>query len=275
MFPFALDDLISWTVKRTDGTVAKFTLTEAVREEIKKNRVAGKDPRLEVVTSIDRRSASHLSEFCSHTPKTPVAEFDEGDRPEGSAGPLRLYCGDFKGARDTVDNFDFVIDGGDVISLYGRSSSYNKLLEGDPDLIQALRGFTCALPKSRVLQIDWPDRKAPDLIPEFWTRLNSLLSGDVMTCCQGGHGRTGTSFCSLLLNNAPDYDAADALTHLRAVHCPRAVESLIQHDYIDNVAVFLGREGNTKKAREIRDYKKAFLASDRPTAVRTRKILGW
>ena len=96
-----------------------------------------------------------------------------------------------------------------------------------------------------------------------------------MTACVGGHGRSGTSFVCLLLNNAPDYDALDAIVHVRAVHCPRAIESIFQHEYIDDVATFLGREANAKKASSINDYKAAFWASEKPTAVATRKALGW
>lgn len=272
MFPFKLEDLVAWTVKRSDGQVIRFNLQEAAKNP---DVTAGKlTQSVRDYTSTSKVTTSHLKEWCNHTPTdTPVAEFDPGDRPEGIEHPLRLYCGDAAGAKKTVEAFDFVIDGGDVISMWGRKTS--KTLEGDPQLVEALAQYCVEVPHARILKLDWIDRCAPDVVPEFWVQLNKLLHGDVMTCCVGGHGRTGTSFCSLLLANAPDYDALDALVHLRAVHCPRAIESATQHQYIDDVAKFLDREPNIAKGKEIKDYKGAFMASTRPTAVRTRKMLGW
>ena len=277
MFPFKLEDLESWTVRRTDGTVAKFILTEAVREESRQKRKGVEIyPSGIVEKAVDtyKRVTGHLSSYCNHVPKNPIFEIDASERGEGAlATPLRLYVGDVYGAKLEKDNFDFVIDGGDVISLYASKST--KILDGDPELVSLMRPYTVEIPGVRVLKIDWWDRKAPDVIPEFWVELNNHLYGDVMTCCQGGHGRSGTSAVCLMLVNSPDYSALDAIIHLRAVHCPRAIESEVQHGYIDNVATFLGREADAGKAKEINDYRAAFLASSKPTALRTKKILGW
>ena len=277
VFPFKLEDLVSWTVRRKDGTVSRFTLTDATKDEIRSGKgIAPSEYSHHVPeTSAAARRAitSGLGNFCDHTPdlKRPIAEFDQG-RGAGLS-PVRLYVGNYSGARSEKNSFDFIIDCGDVISLWGKQAS--KVLDGDEELIQALRPLTVEYPRTRVLKIDWADRKAPDVIPSFWNELSQRIAGDVMTCCIGGHGRSGTSLVCLMLANAPDYDALDAIVHLRAVHCPRAIESIEQHEYIDEVAVQLGREGNAKLARKVKDYKAAFCASEKPTAARTRKILGW
>ena len=268
-FPFKLEDLVSWTVKRTDGSVTKFTLTDAPAEITGGSRKSSTSTYPKVEEVLPSRVSHRLSDYCDHTPKNPIAEFSAAERPEGA---LNLYVGDAVGARTTKDEFDFVIDGGDVISAWGKES---KLLSGDAEMISCLKPYTVEFSAVRLLKIDWWDRKAPDVIPEFWTQLNSILHGDVMTCCQGGHGRSGTSFVCLLLNNAPDYDAMDAIVHLRAVHCPRAIESVVQHEYINDVAKFLEREPNALAVQKVKNYKEAFLASERPTAIRTRKALGW
>ena len=256
VFPFKLEDLVSWTVRRTDGSVSRFTLTDSARETAShgKTKIGG-GPVSEITSSYMERTQPRLSEFCQHTPKDPIAEFD--DKGEGARfAPLRLYVGDMGGARKEKDNFDFVIDGGDVISLYGSQAS--SVLEGDSELVLALKSLTVFVPATRVLKLAWLDRAAPDVLPMFWVELNKHLYGDVMTCCQGGHGRSGTSFVCLLMVNAPDYDAKDAITHLRAVHCPRAIESVVQHDYINDVARFLGRKENAHEVKTIKDYKVEF-----------------
>ena len=276
VFPFKLEDLVSWTIRRTDGSVSRFTLADSARETLATRKTTmgggpvGGPVRQE--TSYADRTQPNLKQFCDHTPKDPIAEFD--DSGEGARfAPLRLYVGDAFGANRTKNSFDFVIDGGDVISLYGSKSS--SLLEGDDELVLALRNYTTLVPNTRVLKVSWKDREAPEVIPEFWVELNKILYGDVMTCCQGGHGRSGTAFVCLLMVNAPDYSAKDAITHLRAVHCPRAIESVVQHDYINTVAKFLGRAENAHEVKAIKDYKAAFTASVQPTAVRARKVLGW
>ena len=265
-FPFKLDNLKSWTLKRTDGTVTKFVLSNAALTETKQDGIA----RLPTTSSqTTNRTTSGYGSYCAHTPgNVPSAIFE---RPEG---PLKLWVANMAGARATKDKFEFVIDAGDIVSLYtGKYDS--KLLDGDPELVAALNPYGVTIPRTRLLKIDWDDRQAPDVIPEFWAHLNELIYGDVMTCCVGGHGRSGTTFACLLLNNAPDYDALDAIIHLRACHCPRAIESIVQHEYINDVAKYLGREENAKQASLISDYKAAFMASTKPTAIATRKYLGW
>ena len=275
VFPFKLEDLVSWTIRRTDGSVAVFELSETARAGARSavptkltdpywgRRDAGKQPIISITKTVEK-----LSQWCSHAPslERPVAVF-----PNREGGELRLFVGDMVGAKATVQKFDFVVDGGDVIPAW--DSKVGEILSGDVDLVQALRAYRSAGFYTRVLKVDWADRCAPDVLPEFWVELNKQIVGDVMTCCQGGHGRSGTAFVCLLLANAPDYDAKDAIIHLRANHCPRAIESAVQHNYIDDVARFLGREPNALEVKGITDYKAAFAKSEKPTAVKFREIL--
>ena len=255
-FPFGLNNLVSWTIRRRGGQVTKFILRDETRtvQQITSG-VTGTHTRPGITTS--------LSRLCEHSPaKVPVLFETDG---------LSLSVGDCAGARRDENAFDFVIDCGDVLDL---KKAGPPLFSGDEKLVHALGSFDPPIKRtSRVLKIDWDDRKAPEVSPAFWPRLNSLLSGKVMTACMGGHGRSGTSFVCLLLINAPDYDALDAIIHLRALHCARAIESNIQHEYINEVAVHLGRNGNALLAHKINNYKAAFEASNKPTAIATRERL--
>lgn len=263
-FPFKLDDLQSWTLKRVDGTITKFVLTQY---EQGKKAITGQV--LGNTSTSSARTTTSLGAYCSHVPtQIPIVEFDSSTRPEGL---LRLWIAGMSGAKTTKDTFDFVIDGGDVISIWG--STHGAILTGDDILASSLASYVTKAAQTRVLKIDWDDRQAPPVSPEFWVELNKQLFGDVMTCCVGGHGRSGSAFVCLLLVNAPDYNAKDAIIHLRAVHCPRAIESVVQWEYIDKVAAYLGREANAKEAMAITNYADAFAKSNKPTAVATRKML--
>lgn len=262
-FPYQLSDLLYWVVKRKDGTMAKFVLE---RGETKIS------PTQKMIAAVQESVAQKypsqsLSAWCDHTPKPSKPLWVSEDQR------VALFVGDYQGARSAVDDFDFCIDGGDVIPLSFRKQ---KLMEGDEELIAKLTPhLTETYSQTRILKIDWFDRQAPKVMPEFWTTLSGAVYGDVMTCCHGGHGRSGTAFVCLLLNFAKDYDALDAIVHLRAVHCPRAIESKVQHNYINDVAKFLGREPNIVDLDTVHNYKERFMASKKPTAVRTRAMLGW
>lgn len=261
VFPFKLEDLKAWTIKRTDGTVTKFVLsTAALQSSVVDTKQIAQSTQGETIYRGVRA-------WCGHTPTSvPLVTFhrEEGD--------LSLWVANMGGARTTKDAFNFVIDCGDVLDKYSRKVP---ILLGDEELAQALEQYTECAAETRVLKIDWDDRQAPPVSPQFWAELNKLINGDVMTCCIGGHGRSGTAFVCLLLANALDYDASDAIVHTRAVHCLRAIESTVQHSYIDEVANYFGREGNSEKASKIADYKGAFRASTKSTAVRTKDELKW
>ena len=254
-FPFTLKDLVCWTVKRKDGTSCQFFLQEHPVS-------VSTAPSVSATVVEPARTATGLSQYCSHFAK---------DFPAFKNDKLSLRVCDYSGARHDYHKFDFVVDGGDVLD---DGASKDKLLTGNEEMVAVLAAYVNNAPRTKVLKIDWFDRAAPKVRPEFWPALNALLHGEVMTCCVGGHGRSGTAFVCLLMCNAPDYDALDAVVHLRAMHCPRAIESVSQHDYINEVAKSLGREANARDAIKIADYKAAFLASDRPTAIATRKELG-
>lgn len=266
-FPFKLDDLVSWTVRRTDGAVTKFSLTT-----IEVSKASEPTKSVGSAVSSGTKAGWGLASYCSHVPKAkdlPVFYLDAADRTTKT--PLALYVGSV-GSKAVKDSFDFVVDCGNVLTTWDLP---DRTLEGDGELVKALSSHIVDVPSVRVLKVDWFDRAAPTLDPAFWPALNTHLHGDVMTCCQGGHGRSGTSFVCLLLCNAPDYDALDAIIHLRAVHCARAIESQVQHEYINAVAEHLGRKANAKELGDVHDYKGAFMAMTKPTAMATKKMLGW
>lgn len=241
VFPFKLENLAYWVIKRKGGATIKYVL-------------AKRDPKTTSLvptsyTSSTRRTESHVSysALCHHA----------GDQVVFEKDGVRLFIADANGARKAAESFDLIIDCGHVFRL---SQMRDPVLGFDGELARVLAQYSTRPPIPRILTIDWDDREAPDLKPEFWPALAGMISGDVLTNCQGGHGRSGTALVCLMMALNPEYSARDAILHLRALHCPRAIESVRQHRYIDEVAKVLGREANSAEVGGINDYKAEFKA---------------
>ena len=260
LFPYSLADIKYWIVKRRTGEIVRYTLTDTAQ-------IAGA-ARSSAASSTAAYSGS-LGQWCKH---------DLTSEPIFISGKTRLFICDSMGAKAAKDKVDFLIDGGDVISLAYARPNLRGILDGDDKLSAKLAEHnTASLDGSRVLKIEWMDRKAPLLEPGFWPALAKMVSGDVMTACQGGHGRSGTALVCLMMVLNPEYDASDAITHLRAMHCPRAIESYEQHNYIDEVATHLGRKANASDVHSISSFKEAFLKIQKKSALpyqdRLRKLM--
>src|SRR3990167_6147145 len=86
-----------------------------------------------------------------------------------------------------------------------------------------------------VVVIDWGDFQSPPFSAEWLMDLViaiSEMTGEVVFCCEGGHGRTGTivaAVCSIIGVTA---DAADCVSWLRKFYCDDAVESETQLQWI-------------------------------------------
>ena len=240
-FNFTLEDLAYYVVKRSDGTVIKTTIVDEV---ITRPAGAGYTPS----TGTSYGNYTRLADLCEHTPKLTTPIFDDGK--------LQLYVADVAGAKKTWPIFDWVVDCADDV----RPSYKKPVLSYDGELVDLLEQFDERAepqPDTRVLKIDWIDRAAPELAPEFWVELNKKLSGSVMTCCIGGHGRSGSAAVALMMVNT-DYTAKEAIIHLRSQHCPRAIESLVQHQYLNRLSKYLGRAEDALEVEKITDYRKAF-----------------
>jgi protein-tyrosine phosphatase len=93
------------------------------------------------------------------------------------------------------------------------------------------------------IAIDWSDYKACDFTREEWlvfveelreARKDGRLPKDVLVCCVGGHGRTG-SCLAILASLMGACDKEDPVKFVRSIYCNKAVESAEQLDYIEEV----------------------------------------
>ena len=87
------------------------------------------------------------------------------------------------------------------------------------------------------ITINWPDFGIPDLDFDFWEDLISVLrktKKDVIVCCKGGHGRTGTCLSILAYFMLGDVDM-NPVKFVRKNYCVKAVESANQIMYIEYI----------------------------------------
>lgn len=107
-----------------------------------------------------------------------------------------------------------------------------------PPGFESLSKYALQLP---ILQIPWPDGSLPEVQPEFWQELVRLLpAGNVYVCCAGGHGRTGTALAALRLLSLPATTVREAILEIRKMHCPEAIESEQQIDYLYDLGRLIG-----------------------------------
>jgi protein-tyrosine phosphatase len=130
--------------------------------------------------------------------------------------------------------------GVDLLIDCGVDVSNNGFVKGCPAGFEKLKSFGVV---PNVLKLDWPDRGAPPVGLDFWRELRRLFQGgwNVVACCLGGHGRTGTCLAALLIEDG--MSAKDAIGQVRTVHCVDAVESKAQEMYLEWLGNEAAREG--------------------------------
>lgn len=151
---------------------------------------------------------------------------------EGKHGPVNFYGGSRYnlGTLGFVPSLLIVADDVDVpfIEVVSSNFSARKLLSKDM--------FEVNYPQ---IKIDWPDFEVPvGLTYDWWNSfaenlLNLPADSDVVICCQGGAGRTGTVL-SLIWGLAETGDP-DPVDYVRKVYKSTAVESAEQIAYIEDI----------------------------------------
>lgn len=93
-----------------------------------------------------------------------------------------------------------------------------------------------------IYQIAWPDFAPPPVKFSFWKKLYfSLPEGDIVVCCEGGHGRTGTAMAALLLASGQCVTAKEAIETVREKYCQMAIENDSQEYYLQRYEEYLAK----------------------------------
>jgi len=124
-----------------------------------------------------------------------------------------------------------------IINCLGKNLRRQNIIVGKPKRLS--KGLDEFALEPEELCLDIEDREAPRLSPKFWYALRDLIVKHrytkIIPCCFGGHGRTGTVACCLLVAFGVAGSAESAVKLVRKTYCERAVESKAQIDYINAV----------------------------------------
>jgi hypothetical protein len=159
-------------------------------------------------------------------------------------------------AKEAAYICDMVIDCGAHIST-GSSSSFVRAVgtvdKEQRERIEGLNDLIMVLPP--IASLDWPDQGIPAGGLAFWHGLIGILPdpGNVLVCCIGGHGRTGTAIASIVIATQPGITAKAAIDYVRTRHCKQAIESLAQERYLCALAM---------RSREVAQQMKAMVRVD-------------
>jgi hypothetical protein len=274
-FPFLLSDIKGWVVRRKDGVLVKYVVGDLPDYK----PASGTNTTSAYKAPLPAGTTYHsLSEWCQHDPIVGKPIFRAED------GTIELYVADCMGGQKSYSKFDLALDCGKaVMPVYPPASRLQSRLEFAPELrTHVIPTKTLDPLTDNVMWIDWADRQAPPLYPEFWPSLVKILKerGNgtkaeplrILTICQGGHGRSGSAAVCIMMS-LTDYTPLEAITHLRAMHCARAIESEVQHKYLNLVGKHFGRVENALDAETVPDFKAAFLAMTNPFAAEMQAVL--
>lgn len=119
----------------------------------------------------------------------------------------------------------------------------------DADLPASMRSLRAHLDTAGVdeISLDWPDGGIPPVLPSFWRALVEACAASkqpLIIHCVGGHGRTGTALAAILI--AYSISAGDAVAWVRKYHCKKAIETLCQERYLDELDDLLNNDGGAK-----------------------------
>src|SRR3990167_10523443 len=97
-FPFKIEYLKSWTIKRIDGTITKFVLSNAPLSQKKIESTGTELAKIETNTKYFKKPATGWAAYCAHTPgNDPLVTFTRPE--EAPIAYLSLWVGNMSGAR--------------------------------------------------------------------------------------------------------------------------------------------------------------------------------
>jgi protein-tyrosine phosphatase len=175
-----------------------------------------------------------IEQPCKHDYTNPVMVINKTQVHAGSAEEAEAFC------LSRVDKKDVVLvklDNQPIRAL--AKISISSLNQRHDKALSRLHYYTTnRLLAPVAISIPWPDFDVPALEPRFWEDMVLTIQGlrdqKVFVHCAHGHGRTGT-FLSIIAAKAKVCNPVRCIKWIRTHHCKRAVESVEQIRYIEQV----------------------------------------
>lgn len=206
--------MINYTGK--DGKTERISLAEFSRRVALASQVKNPSPGKDNMpyTDLGNTTGTLYRKFCDHPPQKVI----DGKTWEVWAG-ARWDC--LKHAR----RFPFVMN---LTSMSITPEHHIPI----PELAKWEGGKTAV----KEIMLDWVDGEAIEFPIEFWVELRKYLirnKAKLLIFCLGGHGRTGTAVCAILI--ACGWTSQGAIDWLRANYCKEVVETWVQECYLDDL----------------------------------------
>jgi protein-tyrosine phosphatase len=171
----------------------------------------------------------------------------DGDTPVFAIGDKTFYGADSSGAGRGAWGKEAIIDCAGVAP------------RGESNFVESnLRKYRNlnTKPKREYIRLHWQDYGTPPVGRAFWGRLLNLLpAGQILICCMGSHGRTGTAMGALMVVSGL-WTASEAIDYIRRNHCKEAVETQAQELYLEGLQ---DREQATKDITYLQEYHSTYL----------------
>ena len=151
----------------------------------------------------------------------------EGDTPVFAIGEMNFFGADSKGAGKGAWGKDAIIDCAGVAP-----KPASQFIDSNQRKYRQLN----SKPTRDYIRLHWQDYGTPPVGRDFWIRLLGLLpkEGNILVCCMGSHGRTGTAMaCLMVASNL--WTASEAIDYVRRNHCEEAIETAAQETYIESI----------------------------------------
>jgi hypothetical protein len=197
--------------------------------------------------------------------------YHRGDTPLFTYDGCTFMPANNRGLNPKTVNAQLIIDCGNVVddkpAKWVRGPG--RVHIGGVDPFDTLNQYLANDAIPPVVKLDWRDYGVPPVGVDiyFWKRFLSMLpKGNIVVCCQGGHGRTGTCLAALAV--ASGMTANDAIALVREQHCKKAIAGMTAND-----AIALVREQHCKKAIET-DSQLAYIKSLGDQAVEAQRFAG-
>ena len=192
------------------------------------------------------RQFNHNSTHNSIVPQAGYNQSWKGNSSSSSMSPTKAftYNGiEFWGsAKTNLEKFSFK-DNDLIINCTGMPISIKPFVKNLPNFIN-IGGIGSKLPSEILL--DWPDFKIPPLsinIDFFKKIIKSATENKInriFVCCTAGQGRTGTCLSAFAMATEGIKHHEKAIAFIRHEYSSHAVESKIQEDYLEFLALEAG-----------------------------------
>src|SRR5688572_29976594 len=114
-FPFMLEDIAAWLIRRKDGTIVRYNLIDSAAGQKKSTKIGSSSVGKSTPAYLNSGWKQSYSSWCEEHAPQPTG------LPVFEAEGIRLHIANSTGARKVAKLHDVAIDGGNVLDVAGEN----------------------------------------------------------------------------------------------------------------------------------------------------------